>query len=62
MLVQHMTGTNSLTFETIVSDLGYKSKNKALEQAWKGLRRKTRRGSQSRQEKGTSIPAEEEGG
>ena len=38
MLVHHITGTKSIAFETIVSDLGYKPKNKALEQTWKGLR------------------------
>jgi len=38
MIVHHMAGTKSLAFEKLVSDIGYKPKNKALEQAWKDVR------------------------
>ena len=38
MIVHHMMGTKTLPFEKLISDLGYKPKNKNLEQAWKNLR------------------------
>jgi len=38
MIVHHMAGTKSLAFEKLVSSLGYKPKNKTLEQAWKDVR------------------------
>jgi hypothetical protein len=40
MVNHHMVGTTSLTFERIFKDLGFKPKNKAIEQAWKGVREK----------------------
>jgi DNA-binding PadR family transcriptional regulator len=40
MVNHHMVGTTYLTFEQIFKDLGFKPKNKAIEQAWKEVRAK----------------------